>query len=168
MPTMKTLIATCLLVLSAAVGAQSFSVTWVDPTSALTYKIDFPPEVLSALAGAVAQVTPGGVVRPIRPPQIVLPGDGSRAVMPDGSIISLGANGEVYRDGQQLPGVLSRQAIQFGVTIYAQGKTNPLWWKWTGAGWTQVTAYDISVLKDYSAMVAPMSVAPAAKRQVVR
>lgn len=140
----------------SSLHAQSFSLSWDDgvPPDVKHYTMTLPPDALGSLAGAVALVTPTGVAPPIRPPQIVLPGDGSRAKMPDGSVISVGANGEVYKDALQLGATMARQVIQYGNTVYAQGKTNPLWWRWTGSTWTQATAYDVTILKDY---VAPAS-----------
>jgi len=146
---MRVVLAWCLLAFVGCANAQGFTVEWDDGVAPdiKHYKMSFPPEVLSALAGAVTQVVPTTVKPPIRPPQVVLPGDGSRAIMPDKSVISLGAGGEIYRDAVQLPGVLARQAVQYGITIYAQGKTNPSWWKWTGTTWTQVVNIDAAILK---------------------
>lgn len=113
---------------------------WTDPK--VVHTLNIPRDVLAAVADAIVTRQ-----RQPRPPQVVLP-DGSLATMPDGSILTLGGNGEVYRDGEQLPGVAARQVVQFGTRIYAQGKVNPLWWRWTGSGWAQVTAFDPRVLVD--------------------
>lgn len=112
-----------------------------DPAGVRTV-YNIPRDLLVALAEALVQRQ-----RQARAPQLCLPGVGL-ATMPDGSILSLGAGGEVYRDAEQLVGVAARQVVQFGTRIYAQGLTQPLWWRWTGTAWTQVTKFDPGVLKD--------------------
>lgn len=82
-----------------------------------------------------------------QPPQYLKPGDGQFAAMPNGQMLSVGLNGEIYLDAVQLAGVAAAKLVQFGLSIYAQGKTQPSWWKWTGSAWTQVTAFDPSILK---------------------
>jgi hypothetical protein len=73
----------------------------------------------------------------------------SFAVMPDGQVLSRGVNGEVYRDGRQLPGVACAKIVQIGKSIFALGRTVPSWWQWNGANWgaAPVTDFDPNVLK---------------------
>lgn len=81
-------------------------------------------------------------------PAVLVPGDVGAALTPTGSLLTIGANGEVYSDGEQLPGIAARQIVRFGLSVYAQGKTQPTWWRWTGLKWVQVMAFDPAILKD--------------------
>jgi len=124
-----------------------FGLQWIDAATGVTHKLTFPRDALTALAGAVA----ANAVDVLLGPQIITPPIGGNdppgnARLPDGSILTMGGNGEIYRDGLQLPGVAARQMVQFGNSIYAQGKTNPAWWQWTGAKWVAVTAFDSNIL----------------------
>lgn len=125
--------------------AADFGLEWIEAATGVTHRITLPRDALVALAGAVAANAPdmlGG-------PQVVRPGDPlGHARMQDGSILTMGAGGEVYRDGQQLASIFARQIVQFGNSLYAQGKTTPTWWKWTGTIWSPVTAFDPAVLAD--------------------
>lgn len=101
-------------------------------------------EVVTANAAAI-----GGVLQSMDAPapQYLTPGATGFASMPNGQALSVGANGEIYLDAVQLQGVAAAKMVQFGLSIYAQGKTQPSWWRWTGGGWVQVTAFDPNILK---------------------
>lgn len=123
----------------------TFGVEWTDPATSVLHRVTFPRDAMIMLAAAVAS---NAVDKLAGPGRVYPGGSDDHATMPDGSILTLGVNGEVYRDGQQLPGVAARQIIQFGTSLYAQGKTVPSWWRWTGAAWVAVTAFDPAVLND--------------------
>lgn len=147
------------LLLAVSPAHAGFTVEWDDAGN--HYKMNFPQEVLAALAGAVAQVQAMPITPP--PPAVVVPG--GRARLPDGSVISLGAGGEVYRDAVQLPGVAARQAVQVGLHLYAQGKTTPSWWSWTGSTWVAVTKFDPAILADLPVASTLSAPASAVKRR---
>ena len=86
--------------------------------------------------------------RAARPVQVVTPGDGSTATMPDGSIIALKIGGAVFRDAEQLLGVAARQVRAYGARIYAQGLNDPKWWRYTGTSWVLAVAFDPEILAD--------------------
>lgn len=105
--------------------------------------LNIPAEVLTSIGQAVRE-------REVAP-AVLKPGDEGAALCPDGSLLTIGINGEVYRDAEQLPGIFARQVVRFGVHVYAQGKTTPLWWRWTGNGWAVVAGYDSRVLAELPA-----------------
>ena len=77
-----------------------------------------------------------------------------------GNVFTMGPAGEVYRNGIRLTSTSSTGALQkmlaqklvlFGTEIYAKGKTDNRWWRWTGSAtvnaWAPVTVdYDAKVL----------------------
>lgn len=108
------------------------------------HTINIPLSVFASLADELAK----RLQQRTYAPAVLVPGGTGAAVTPDGSLLTVGADGEVYRDGAQLPGVAARQVVRFGISVYAQGKTVPDWYRWTGSSWARVTAVDARVLKD--------------------
>jgi len=65
-----------------------------------------------------------------------------------GALLSLDANGAVYRDGRQMKGVAASKIVVAGKAIYALGKTVPSWWAWGGQQWVgPITDGDPNILK---------------------
>ncbi len=123
----------------------NFAVEWVDEVTGNKVTTTFPHDALLVLAGVVAANAP----EPVNGPQVVYPGGPApHASMPDGSILTVGAGGEVYLDAKRMPGIFARQVVQFGRSVYAQGKTNPVWWVWDGALWNRVLDFDATVLTE--------------------
>lgn len=69
------------------------------------------------------------VIMVLRPGDV----DGLQATE-SGPVWKIGAQGEIYRDGVQIPGA-ARFLLLFGTDVYSQGKTVPSWWRWDGAKW---------------------------------
>lgn len=77
-----------------------------------------------------------------------------------GNIFTVGPAGEIYRNAQRLTsfsstGTLQKmlvdKVIQFGPEVFAKGKTDGKWWRWTGSAtvnsWAPVTVdFDPAVL----------------------
>lgn len=122
-----------------------------DPATAdpdfVQHTFSLPVSVFTQLAREIAKAINQ---REYLPARLVI-GDDRAIVTPEGSLLTIGPNGEVYRDGEQLPGIAAQQVVRFGMRVYAQGKTNPSWWRWTGSGWVAVTAFDSRVLMDVPA-----------------
>jgi hypothetical protein len=97
-------------------------------------------------AMAITQgISDPSLFQPIAPQYVTAPGLPGAAGA-DGAVFTLGPNGEVYRDAVQMPGLAAQTICTFGLSLYAKGKTQPDWWKWTGAAWVKVTAVDKNVL----------------------
>jgi hypothetical protein len=69
------------------------------------------------------------------------------AVMPDESVLTVGVGGEVYLDGVRLGTARVTKLVKFGRSVFGLGKTDGLWWQWTGTTWINVTQLDGSILK---------------------
>jgi hypothetical protein len=70
------------------------------------------------------------------------PGEAGVCTMPDGSLISVGAEGQVYVDGRRIGTNKVAKVVSFGLSVYALGATDGKWWRWTGSGWTAVAEVD--------------------------
>lgn len=66
-------------------------------------------------------------------PQFVPPMPYAR--LPSGQVLTLGPNGEVYKDGVRLGTSAAQLIVQVGATVLLKGKTDPRWWQWTGTAW---------------------------------
>lgn len=80
------------------------------------------------------------------PPQTILPGSTDLALMPDDSVLSVGANGEVYADGLRLGQNAVAKLVRVGKSVYGLGKTVRVWWKWTGTTWAPAPDVDPNLL----------------------
>jgi hypothetical protein len=77
----------------------------------------------------------------------ILPGEAGRLLtLPDESVLSVGAEGQVYLDGRRLGTAMVAKLTQVGKSIYGRGKTDGKWWRWTGSAWTEAADVDAGLL----------------------
>lgn len=76
----------------------------------------------------------------------LLPGASGLLTMPDESVLSVGALGEVYLDGRRLGAARVSKLIQLGTSIYGKGATDGKLYRWTGTGWVVITDFDTALL----------------------
>lgn len=86
------------------------------------------------------------------PPAYVPPG--RYAAMPDGSILTVGPDGQVYKDGARLGAALVSVLVRVGVSVYGFGRTDGRCWRWNGSTWVEVLKYDPTLL-DPAGVVPP-------------
>lgn len=99
------------------------------------------------------KVTPEGQVQSVVEHEVaalvveeLLPGSSNLVTMPDQSVLSLGAAGEVYLDGRRLGSARVAKLVRVGVSIYGVGATNNQWYRWTGTGWVVQADIDTNLL----------------------
>jgi hypothetical protein len=78
-------------------------------------------------------------VRAAKPPRYLTPGDNQKAFDANDCILSITADGAVFKDGVRLGTSMVQKLCVYGNTVLAKGKTDGLTWKWDGTKWTQVT-----------------------------
>jgi hypothetical protein len=95
----------------------------------------------NALAAAMVNIyrAPRGAVT-------LAPGATGLLVMPDASVLSIGATGEVYRDGRRLGTAMVAKLVQVGASIYGRGFTDGKWWRWNGTAWVETPDVDSRLL----------------------
>lgn len=96
----------------------------------------------AAMAAAIRNIyfAPRGVLE-------LLPGSPDLVTMPDESVLSVGAGGEVYLDGRRLGAARVAKLIQLGTSVYGRGATDGKLYRWTGTGWVVITDYDTALIK---------------------
>lgn len=72
-------------------------------------------------------------------PRYLLPGDGQRAFDATDAILTVGADGAVYRDGVRLGGAFVSALCCYGATIVGKGKTDGQTYRWDGTRWLVVS-----------------------------
>jgi hypothetical protein len=106
-----------------------------DANQAVQDRLD---EVYAARVGQCVAVAMGAMLwdRDQRSaiPQFVPPMPYAR--LPNGQVLTLGPNGEVYRDGIRLGKAAAQLIVQVGSSVLLLGKTDPKWWQWTGSAWS--------------------------------
>jgi hypothetical protein len=124
-----------------ALGATAGAANWPASSTSQTVQDDELAAVRDTAAAAIEQ----SLLAPT--PAQYVSGPGQMATGNDGSIFTLGPNGEVYKDAVQMPNLAAQAVCTFGLNLYAKGKTNPQWWRWTGSTWAgPLTAIDVTIL----------------------
>lgn len=116
-------------------------VTQTDATDALV------DATKSADSQLWAQATATSLSRELTkaPPPVYVP-PAPYAAMPDGSILTVGPDGQVYKDGARLGAALVSVLARIGTSVYGFGRTDGKCYRWTGTSWIEVPKYDPNLL----------------------
>lgn len=72
-------------------------------------------------------------------PRYLVPGDAPTADA-KGAVVSVHADGAVYRNGMRLGAAMTKRVLLYGDGLFMLGKTDNKWWEWTGAAWIDRSA----------------------------
>lgn len=105
-----------------------------DQAARWTEFFDFVWRVLDAVI-QTGRSLDAKIAAPPAAPAYLLPGDGKQAIDDEGSVITVAADGGVWRDGARLGAAFVAKLAIYGSSIYGKGKTDGLDWQWSGGAW---------------------------------